>query len=119
MSYERVIPRDLFNEANLLKCLGKVCLLIHDNVLELAFDHDGGAFEIAQGEDGETYVSNIAFHTAGGDQVHLYRPLNARAPWPLLADLDDEHCLIPVFTDDGEISDDFREALAPTRGLRS
>ena len=28
--YERVIPRDLFNEAKLLKCVGLLVLKIHD-----------------------------------------------------------------------------------------
>lgn len=28
--YQRVIPRDLFNEAKLLKCLGRLSLFIHD-----------------------------------------------------------------------------------------
>ena len=33
--YERVVPRDLFNEAILLKCMGKVCLLIEDRMINL------------------------------------------------------------------------------------
>lgn len=111
MSYERVLPRDLFNEANLLKCIGKLCLLIHDNMLDLEFEHDGGDFEIHQGTDGETFVANIQFSTPGGEIIHFYRPLNARAAWPLLADIDDENSLITVFTDDGSISEEFSEAL--------
>ena len=30
MTYRRVLPRDLFNEAKLLKCLGQLALIIHD-----------------------------------------------------------------------------------------
>lgn len=30
MTYQREIPRDLFNEANLLKCLGQISLIAHD-----------------------------------------------------------------------------------------
>lgn len=111
MSYERVIPRDLFNEANLLKCIGKICLLIEDHMLDLQCDHAGEAFQIDQGADGETYVTNIAFSTPDGEAVHFYRPLNARASWPLLADIDDENSLIQVFEEDGTLSEEFLSAL--------
>lgn len=30
MSYFRVIPRDLFNEASLLKCYGRLAILLDD-----------------------------------------------------------------------------------------
>ncbi len=30
MTYHRVLPRDAFNEAKLLKCIGKLTLLIED-----------------------------------------------------------------------------------------
>ena len=40
MSYARVIPRDLFNEANLLKCLGKVALILMDRPSDAEFDED-------------------------------------------------------------------------------
>lgn len=112
MSYERVIPRDLFNDANLLKCVGKVCLLIHDNMLELEFEHDGREFDIEQNEDGDTYVQNLRFQNLDGGLVYLYRPLNARASWPLLSDFDDDNCRINVFDDNGNISDEFNAMLA-------
>lgn len=33
-NYERVVPRDLFNEANLLKCIGKLVLEIEEWVFD-------------------------------------------------------------------------------------
>ena len=44
--YKRVLPRDLFNEAKLLKCLGRLCLLIEDDMCKLEYDHDD---EFAEG----------------------------------------------------------------------
>jgi hypothetical protein len=99
MNYYRVLPRDLFNEANLLKCLGRLSLLIHDGKLP-RWDclHDGGAFDIEQDEsDGSLFVKNVRF-TVGGHPIHLYRPLNSREPWPLLT----EDCE-PVFDDEGNV----------------
>ncbi len=44
--YTRVIPRDLFNEAKLLKCIGRLVLLIHDgDHNNISFEHDGEPFE--------------------------------------------------------------------------
>lgn len=99
MSYQRVLPRDLFNEANLLKCIGRLVLLIEDGKLPgWTYKHAGNAFIIEQDEsDGSLSVFNILFYFNGGN-VHMRRPLNARGPWPLLADGYDE-CY--VFDDDG------------------
>lgn len=85
MSYIRVLPRDAFNEANLLKCVGKLTLLIEDKMLEgWSYEYDGSPFEIVQSEmDGSIYVGNIEF-TKNGNTVSLCTPLNSRRAWPAL-----------------------------------
>lgn len=90
MNYQRVIPRDFFNESNLLKCLGKIELIINhvghkiDGRLESSYDDK--SFYIQQNlDDGSIYVSNYEV-TLNGVIVHLYVPLNSREPWPLCAD---------------------------------
>lgn len=87
MSYQRVIPRDLFNEANLLKCLGRLSLLVHNlegriNNVPFKIEYDGEPFDIRQDESGGLYCSNFKFY-CGEEEVELTRPLNARDPWPL------------------------------------
>jgi len=52
MSYTRVIPRDLFNEANLLKCYGQIYIEVErmslpDPRAYVEIEHDGGAFYIS------------------------------------------------------------------------
>ena len=47
MAYTREIPRDLFNEANLLKCYGRLALLAM-NTPGLEVDHNGDLFDIVQ-----------------------------------------------------------------------
>jgi hypothetical protein len=114
MSYIRVIPRDLFNEASLLKCLGALYI-----ALETAGDHrakfgvdDVDRFDIVQNpDDGSLYVANLPF-LIGGSPYHLSRPLNSRAPWPLYAqrcwpgDRDDDS-VVSVFCEDGKLSGEF------------
>ena len=47
INYQRVIPRDLFNESKLLQQLGFVCLAIHDyRLTRITFEDSGEAFDI-------------------------------------------------------------------------
>ena len=84
-NYERVIPRDLFNEASLLKCIGKLVLEIEEGRLPwLTYGSDGGYFEIAQDDsDGSLEVVNVRFYYQDKTRLHFIRPLNARSGWPL------------------------------------
>lgn len=119
MTYIRVIPRDLFNEANLLKCLGRLWLCL-DQRRDLAArlgaiedptgtEHTGEAFEIRQSpEDGSIYVQNLPFRIRG-EIFTLSRPLNSRDAWPLYCEsLCGEVCLA-VFDDAGNLSAEFLE----------
>lgn len=89
MTYNRVIPRDLFNEANLLKNLGQLQLLIHDNRVDgipFKVEFDGQPFNIQQNpHDGSISVANYRVFLEG-EELLLYTPLNSRDRYPLLAD---------------------------------
>ena len=118
MSYQRVIPRDLFNESKHLKCLGRLCLLIHEGVLPgLQFDHDGTPFRLEQDPtSGDVYAVNVRIcpRIEDPDVMHLTTPVNCREPWPLYW-THPEVGEIPVFEDTGEISPAF-ELHIPKRG---
>lgn len=89
--YTRVMPRDLFNEANLLKCLGKIVLLIENNAIPglkvIGYDIDCG-FTIDQDpNDGSISVTNLSFRDHSDElcnEVHFRVGLNSREPWPLI-----------------------------------
>ena len=105
MKYNRVLPRDAFNDANLLKCIGKITLDIEDgNLKNWQYHFDGDNFEILQNEnDGSTFVSNITFWYKS-QQIELYRPLNSREDWPLMAIIDGEYC--DIFDEHGNVQID-------------
>ena len=110
MSYTRVIPRDLFNEANLLKCLGHLYIMLESQPPGQAqFDvEDLPAFEIEQDEsDGSIHVANLPF-SVGARKARLSRPLNSRADWPLYLSLPDDPDFepFPVFEKTGFFTDD-------------
>lgn len=103
MSYTRVLPRDLFNEANLLKCLGRLTLLIEDGVLPgLTYEYDGLPFVIQQSEDdGSISAENLTFTTKNGNPVCMRRPLNSREAWPLIATIGESEYY--VFDESGNV----------------
>ncbi len=88
MSYTRELPRDLFNEAKLLKCLGQITLLNHNNVIRLRIEHHTyihPGFIIEQdSSDGSISVLNIQFITPDGKTaVEFFTALNSKDPYPL------------------------------------
>lgn len=89
MTYRRVIPRDLFNEAKLLKCLGRLVLL-GDTLPGLQVRHNGEAFDIHQSQyDGSIHVRNVCVSIHGRDYAH-YTPLNSREGFPLWLQPEDD-----------------------------
>lgn len=109
MSYYRVIPRDLFNEAKLLKCLGFLVLKIHDGLIDLNFEHEDPeeGFKIVQDENsGALSCCNLTFYNKKGEEVIVFSPYNSRGNFPLvfLDSLEEENC---VFDDEGNFSEWF------------
>jgi hypothetical protein len=113
--YERVIPRDLFNEATLLKCMGKVCLLIEDRMINLQIREASpslvNGFDIRQDiSSGDIKVANLSI-TLYGIELEFFTPLNSREPWPLRCthpDIEDE---IEVFNQDGSLNEQFNQLV--------
>lgn len=105
MGYTRVIPRDLFNEANLLKCMGGLYIALeHVEGRASLWPESVPKFDIDQNVDGATYVRNL-FLVVDGNKYSLIRPLNSRSPWPLYVETDEDQ--IEVFNDNGTLSPDF------------
>lgn len=116
MSYRRTLPRDLFNEASLLKCMGRLWILLNqtrDHAAKI-LEEEVDCFEIDQDQSsGAIYVASLTFQVRG-TVYPLHRPLNSREPWPLWVeapDGDDDFDSIPVFDDDGNFSDDMKQLI--------
>ncbi len=106
-NYARVIPRDLFNEAKLLKCIGRLCLLIHQNdvPVEMTSENDGEAFKIVQLVDGSLCISNVDICIKG--QSHTFATsYNSKANYPLVVITQDD-AEYEVFDDNGAYSQEF------------
>lgn len=118
-SHYRVIPRDLFNDSKLLKCMARVALLAHDGRIgswSLSYDpyeEEGGPFRIEQNpHTGVLFVANLYFRNSrGGEEIHLHSPYNDRGPWPLCFETDDGETSGPCFLNDGSLTPDFIEVL--------
>jgi len=115
MSYQRVIPRDLFNESSLLKCYGQIYINLEkmglDNLLVYSDLSTTEGFGIVEDDsDGSTHIKNINL-IVKGEPVIFWRPLNSRDPFPLYANHYDAEN-IDVFNDDGSFSQEFLALLA-------
>lgn len=109
-SYDRVLPRDLFNEGLLLKCLGKVSLAIHNGLLPiLTVSHltdETLGFDIRLSPCGHLYCSNLKFECNHRD-ILFATPVNSRDSWPLLWGFDFESLYNEVFDGGGDLDKDF------------
>lgn len=106
VEYIRVLPRDLFNEAKLLKCIGRLCLLIHDctTPCEMAFTEDGKPFKIVLLEEGSLRVANIHISIKG--KIFPFKTTyNSKSNYPLY--LEYECCDYPVFDEEGNFDPEF------------
>jgi hypothetical protein len=110
MSYVRVIPRDLFNEGDLLKCLGKLWIRLDDRRGHRAEMHGptySDGFEVDQDPaDGSIAARNVHL-TVDGRPHRLYRPLNSRSPWPLWASAEPDDLRVFNEEGDGDLSPEF------------
>ena len=109
--YTRVIPRDLFNEAGLLKSLGRLAIALgetdgHD--ARFAQEQLDG-FDISQDpSDGSIEVANLDL-VIRGERWALRRSLNSRASYGLWAVLGDEE--VDVLEEDGSLTADFLDLI--------
>ncbi len=117
MSYKRVIPRDLFNEAKLLKCVGHLALKIHDGFtpgdIPMAITptiNDGDPF-VPDLDESLNALRLSSYVLAIGDRhlshYTLYTTYNSKEPYPLFVFVDNAE--IPVFDDNGEYTQEFTD----------
>lgn len=112
--YIRVLPRDLFNEAKLLKCIGRLCLLIHDNTtpIRMSFIDDGKPFEIALMDEGALTVVNVRvlIHLNDDPMEFVFKTIyNRQSNFPLYVEHDG--CDYLVFNEAGNFSEEFNEFI--------
>jgi hypothetical protein len=120
LAYLRVLPRDLFNEAKLLKCLGQLALILHDHEgqfnVELIHRKPELGFIIDQhsDNDGSLYCRNLKLRFCRTRRIiELSTVYNSKAPYPFCfentrgKDVD----MGDVFNDDGTFSTEFLELI--------
>lgn len=108
MNYQRVLPRDLFNEAKLLKCMGMVCLKILDYQTPCPMSHNeiDEGFEIELLEEGSLTISNL--HIAIKGKNFLFKTTyNSKSNYPLYLEYDS--CDYQVFDESGNWDTEFIE----------
>lgn len=107
--YNRVLPRDAFNESLLLKCIARITLLIEDGELKnFTYLYNGRSFDIQQdNSDGALYVHNFRLHYKGLHLMH-YSPLNNKSRYPMHVIYNFED--YKLFDESGNINKIFKES---------
>jgi hypothetical protein len=107
INYNRVLPRDLFNEAKLLKCIGRLILLIEDNMtpVRMSYGENGEPFTIGLTDDGSLMVTNLGISINRRLQT-FKTTYNSKSNYPLLLETPD-YSEILVFSENGEFTPDF------------
>lgn len=110
--YQRVLPRDLFNEAKLLKCLGQLCLQIHEGLAgNLTFEYldPEQGFDIYQDQNsGDTYCDNLFFYL-NKEIITFSSGINSRENWPLVVNCKED--IYFVFNKDGKFTEFFKQLI--------
>lgn len=112
MSYQRVLPRDAFNEANLLKCIGQISLLELDHMapgfeteLKETFKDDNSFYIRQDQNDGSIYCANFKIKYKGKQLPH-YIPLNCKRKYPMQVWYEGDQQWL--FNEDGTLSKKFK-----------
>jgi len=105
-NYNRVIPRDFFNEAKLLKCMGQLALMILDNKtpVKMSIEETGEPFEVALLDEGSLTVTNYRVIIQDNEFL-LKTTYNSKSNYPLICDNDGEE--YTVFDESGNFDQEF------------
>lgn len=103
--YTRVIPRDLFNEAKLLKCMGQLMLAVLDNKIQGITHNEPDNFKIGLMDEGSLTITNLEIEIHG--ERHRFKTTyNSKANFPLYVE-GNEGDEIEVFSSNGEFTTEF------------
>lgn len=114
MKHTRVLPRDLFNDAKLIKCMGQLSLLIHDGKLPVGFalehdDDDEKGFVVEFDQDhNHLFCSNLRLFYYD-NMINLFIPYNSRENYPLCCWIDS--AVMGVLSEDGSLDPGFVETV--------
>lgn len=106
-NYNRVHPRDLFNESMLLKSVGRLSLLITNGESPegLEMDEESDGFDVRQNDDGDIFINNIEIRIHG--VPHFFgTPMNSRKNYPLFCQTEDWD-VYEVFDTSGNFKQEF------------
>lgn len=112
-NYNIVLPRDAFNQAKLLKCLGRLTLLIEDRLApewisyELKYPYNQFVFSL--NDDNRLFCENLVFEIKGiPHQRHIvYSVYNSKDNYPLVLELGNDFSPINIFNEDGSFTQEF------------
>lgn len=109
-NYLRTAPRDLFNEAKLLKCLGQLGLHVWSGEARgVRLLDNGASYRIGLHQAGYLVATGGIAFFKDEELLWLGTVVNSKEPYPLFCVVEDVE--LAVFNDDGTLSKEFRAYL--------
>ncbi len=111
INYDRVIPRDFFNESKLLKCFGQLSLFIHSEKTPVPMDifiirnSNSEPFQIGQTNDGYLTITNVEV-TINKNKFLFKSKYNSKSNYPLFV-MTDDYSEYQVFDENGQFDEEF------------
>ncbi len=108
-NYRRVIPRDFFNEAKLLKCMGILALAVLDNTvpenISIKIDENGESFDIIL--DNMYNLLRVSNYNVeiNGEFYLVGTTYNSKGNFPFYVIVDEEE--VEILDNNGKFSNDF------------
>lgn len=105
--YSRVIPRDFFNEAKLLKCMGFLALYILERKVpfQMKIKESGEPFEIIRNDEHDMLIVQNYEVYIKGEVYEVGTLYNSKDNFPLYAIIDDEE--VKVLDEGGKFTEEF------------
>mgnify|MGYP001209841460 CR=1 FL=1 len=120
--YKRVAPKDIFSEANFLKNIAQMILLIEQGKItgvtyNRGFDPANLPFGSLEHSEEHILTEPLFTHTKTATPLELVRPRYSKEPWPIYATNDDYEEFY-VFNDDGTLKDEFAHQYCDNRDIQ-
>lgn len=107
--YTRIFPRDFFNEAKLLNCLGKLTLMILDKKTPCKMGYQeslNDKIKIGLRDDGYLIATNVEINIKRKPFIFKTN-YNSKSKYPFFVEHND--CDYQVFNDEGDWDEEFLE----------
>lgn len=112
-NYSRVMPRDLFNESKLLKCLGKILILADTTeCYSITYEWDGEPWRVGRADHGNEWECMNIQWQVNGKPCRIFVTQNITDTWGCYLETDEREYDVFEVNAKGEVNSFSEELLS-------